>query len=367
VKLGGDYMPVSAVDAAKNVYNKYFVGRDHWNQAKGKSSHNSFDGLFRAAIDCIFVTTLYYKLPSSDPLKTTLRTVATNMMNDLYNMTGSVTQWKNNPADSPSCGFIAMAFATAYGYLSQSSNYRTRAIEAAEAMNKFYTDNASELSGNPLTTDSDCTRSRRTNNIMAIMGAGLADVAIHIFPNYASNPQSYPYRNALTTFGNYARNSKNPDNDLWRYGGGNQSLELNGVKKKCVMDIGYDVWTVAGLAKIAVGTTYTRPPSTPSSVFWNTARTGVNGLQTLYNLNGKFPQLTGGGYTNNVYSEAPAWVLPISWVKEQTLFDIAMDEAGGYDAAAGSDERGGNSGEPNFHRLLWGLAGAMEYNLTVLR
>ncbi|MFO7264543.1 MAG: hypothetical protein C0P68_010525, partial [Bacillota bacterium] len=82
---------------------------------------------------------------------------------------------------------------------------------------------------------------------------------------------------------------------------------------------------------------------------------------------GKFPQLTGGGYTNNVYSEAPAWVLPISWVKEQTLFDIAMDEAGGYDAAAGSDERGGNSGEPNFHRLLWGLAGAMEYNLTVLR
>lgn len=186
------------------------------------------------------------------------------------------------------------------------------------------------------------------------MGAGLADVAVHVCPG---NPQSFPYRNALTTFGNYARYSKNSENDLWRYGGGIDEELPGGVKIKCAMRLGYDVWTVAGLAKIAVGTTYTLPPSTPSSVFWNTARTGVNGLQTLRNLNGRFPEYTGGGYTNNVslsLSSKPAYVLPISWVKEQALFDTAMIDAGGH-LNAGDDENGGNSGEPNFHRLLWGL------------
>ena len=131
------------------------------------------------------------------------------------------------------------------------------------------------------------------------------------------------------------------------------------------MILGYDVWVVAGLAKAAVGTTYTRPPNTPSSVFWTTARAGVNGLQTLKNLNGVFPQYTGGNYTNNVSkSEAPGHVLPVSWAKEQAVLDMAIRDVGGYLKAA-EDENGGDGDEANFHRFLWGLTGAMEYNLTI--
>lgn len=316
----------------------------------------------------MFVSTLYHKLPSTDPLKTTVYNYATNMLGSLYQRTDSSAypeykDWKDPAklADGPGCGFVAMAFATGYGYVSQSQWYKNRALEAAQAMNQYYQNNKSSLQ-NPMITDSDCTRSAKANNIMAIMAAGLADVALHLFPG---DPYSFPYRDALTTFANYARNSKNSNNDLWRYGGGSNDTVDGGARKKCAMILGYDVWVVAGLAKAAVGTTYTRPPNTPSSVFWTTARAGVNGLQTLKNLNGVFPQYTGGNYTNNVSkSEAPGHVLPVSWAKEQAVLDMAIRDVGGYLKAA-EDENGGDGDEANFHRLLWGLTGAMEYNLTI--
>jgi len=357
-------MPISAVQASRDVFQRYFVDRNHRDNPKTKDTHNGINGFFRAAIDCIFVNTLYHKLPSTDSLKTTVRNYATNMLGSLYTRTHNDRSWETNPAQSPSCGFIAMAFATAYGYVAQETTYRTRALEAAQAINRYYTQNASKLSGDPMVSD-DCIHSELTNNIMAIMGAGLADVAVHLYPG---NPQNFPYRNALTTLGNYARYSKNSDNNLWRYGGGSEEELEPGLKAKCAMRLAYDVWTVAGLAKIAVGTTYTLPPSTPSSVFWNTARTGVSGLQTLRNLNNdRFPEFTGGGYTDNVSSSSkPAYVLPITWAKEQSLFDMAIGDLDGYDKAA-QDEDGGNGNEEGFHRLLWGLTGAMEYNLTVLK
>lgn len=388
-------MAISALEASKNIFNEFFVSRDHFNRAKYQDSHlgkgattKTYDiGFFRIATDCIFLVTLFDGLrKTNDPLAETVHQHAYDALQYMRVKMDEASpdpgSWANAPGGSPDTAYLAIAYSKAYDYMNVSSGvksvYKNRADGAINSMVTTLYDEYVRVYGREFWNSPsalygmDCgvhgSAPKSSVNIIANTAGALGMYAYHIYRHINANPSAFPHREKLMHFGYYVQNTK-MDNNLWKVGGSRsgETPQLNG---GCEMQINYDTWCMTGIGMAARGIDYTPFPNRPNSSFATTSEQGSQGLQALYNAKGYFPEVTDGGYYNVLNATNRAGYVSVVPVGNnsgttQWVFNRALGGGGGYRNIALSDENGGIGGEANFHRLIHGLAGAIENNMYV--
>ncbi|WP_088104337.1 hypothetical protein [Halalkalibacter urbisdiaboli] len=377
--------PFNVVDESKQIYITYFQEGKHVEATKLGDKHNGPGskgsenaGFFRAATDAIFLISLYSRLKeTSDPLRTNVRTDAIATLDHLrdrmklsgpYNHTNG---WRLNATATPDTGMTLKAFSKAIVELDLTTTQRTNYLNFADelalalknARDRHKNDNSSTWPNAVLVDDCNTIGLKRTaikHNILSISAGGLGAYA---HPNVRGRYNQY--REVMTDFAIYSRSGQ-LSNGLWLNGGG---YHPDNNPNNCKMEVGYDVWDIVGLtlaAKGSLGTTGTTLPT--GSSFFTSATNGVSGLNSYYVKSGNVMYRLGNGTLGGKIASSgvvSAHALPISYVgttEAKNLF-FTLYPQGKNDMiqeANNNEINDPNGNAPNFHRLIHGLAGALD-------
>lgn len=363
---------IDVVAESKSIYLTYFQQGKHVDNTKLGLTHNGYGskssvnpGFFRAAQDGLFLTSLYNRLKANnDPLAASVRTDAIATLDHLkarmdLSKTKHANSWFNNATQSPDTSMLLLAFAKAYGQLdlnsTQKANYNSimnEMLSALQTARNRHISNGSVDSwiAPSMTSCGAVLKSKASNNIFALASGGIGAYAL-----YVGGTQN-PYRGVMTDFASYVRDTQ-LSNGLWLIGGGRED--------SCKMAVGYDTWSVMGSALAGMGSTGVT--SNPSSSFFNTAVSGVKGLNAHYVAsNGVMREYSNGLTGSGIIAEGaavPAYALAVSYVgtsDAKALFNTLYPSA--KSSLEPASAINSDNGTPNFHRLIQGLSGALDSN-----
>lgn len=378
--FSGNAMAATSVDVlneSKQIYTKYFQQGKHVDNTKltlyhnGPGSKNSEQaGFFRSATDAIFLISLHSRLnETNDVLKTSVNrdAIATlDHLRDRMKLSGPYNHrdgWRLNATQTPDAALALQAFSKAIVDLNltstQKNSYLSFADELALALKNARDRHKSDYSSTwpqpvMVSCSSGLQRTAIKHNILAMSAGGLGAYA---HPNVRGRYNQY--REVMTDFAIYAREAQidlAEGKGLWLNGGG----AANG----CQMEMGYAVWDIVGLslaAKGSLGTTGTTVPT--GSSFFTSAQEGVIGLDKHYiasdnNLYEHGTGVYGGNLSDN---DVSSYALPVSHVNTSQAENLFYKLYPAAKTAMVKEQNTDPFGRaPHFHRLIHGLAGALD-------
>lgn len=377
----------NAVEVSYDVFNKYFVEKNHFNNAVVLYRHNGIGfeggcegpnqdaGFFRSAIDVLFLIELYHQLDSmNDDRKNIVYEYATSSLNNFTYQLNLAKDckysWINASNRTPDDGWILLTYAKALKDLPLSEEvreaYKKQADLAAysvglsyQKLDRHWGPNMYENPKVNACEEGEEYATAISNNLYGVNTGALAYYGLNIWmpDNNQPNLNNYPYLEVMKNTSLYLINSQGNDVGLWKVGGKRT--------ESCDVAIHYNVWNIMGLSWAAKGFEQTPKYQEIYQQVLLTIDKGNQALLDLHKYNGYFPERTKFDFTVTVETERPSYVLPVSFSGNQELLDLAFVDGGGYLNIA-KDESGGITGEADFHRLLTGLIGAMENNLIII-
>ncbi len=365
---------VNVVSESKEIYSQYFQSGKHIDATKLGGAHNGVGskgsdspGFFRAAQDAIFLVSLRGRLAQlGDPLAPTVNSDAIAALDHIkarmeLSKTRDSRGWYLGATESPDTGMLLMAFSKAYAFLDLSATKKSEykaimndLLKALENARNTHKVGNSDFFTNPdMSSCGPVLRSNSSNNIFAVAAAGLGSYALHV------GGKDNPYRGVMTDFSMYVRDTQ-LSNGLWLVGGISRD-------EKCDMHVGYDTWSVMGLAIAGMGSTGVA--QNPQSSFFTSAENGLDGLIAYKNATDGAMPLKSNGLLGSSMSiidatSVPSHALGVSYLGTSNA-RILFDEL--YPAAKAAIEKttlnNPDEGAPHFHRLIQGLSGALETDI----
>ncbi|MDW2876429.1 MULTISPECIES: hypothetical protein [Bacillaceae] len=348
------------VNESISIYNSYFKGGKH---------QPELDVLLqRNAIDVVFLATLYNTIKNSNPtLASSVRTDAISLLDDLRMEMHKNRGWEAEVFENPDAGLVLFAFSKGIEYLkiqpgsAKDTAYRNLMTDIINEMSQKKSSKLGFKSSdwtNPPTHNYSCAGGlkayTKANNVLAVYAAGLAAYNKNIAQLSADNEAM------MKEFGLYTKYTQQA-NGVWLIG-------ASSGERVCNMDVGYFSSSIFGSAVVGKYT------AGESSIFYKAAINGVealdeynklkkdkNGipLNTMEKISNGLLTASGVRYVDE--GQVHAWALPISYVdtvESETLFNRIYPPAKEYVDIYEAPYNLGNG--QHFHRLIHGLAGALE-------